>query len=56
MTRSEIARMQQKAERFNAGVKSYNALIAEAKAMGIKGVRTGMKRKTIEQKIREHKK
>ena len=42
-------------EKFAAGQKSYNELIQQAKNMGIKGVRVGMKRKTIEEKIRKHK-
>lgn len=54
-TRAETARMQARQERFNAGVQSYNQLLQQAKEMGIKGVRVGMKRKTLEQKIREHK-
>lgn len=46
---SELARQ----SRFESGQKSYNALIAQAKAAGVKGVRVGMKRKTIEKKMRE---
>lgn len=42
-------------ENFATGQKSYNALLEEAKSLGIKGVRKGMKRKTIEEKIRKHK-
>lgn len=38
-----------------AAKKAYNDLLDRAKAMGVKGVRKGMKRKTIEEKIRNHK-
>lgn len=55
MTKKEEERARERARRFQAGVDSYNALIAEAKALGVKGVRVGMKRKTIERKIREKK-
>lgn len=55
-TRTEKAREQARKERFNAGAQSYNQLVQQAKAMGIKGIRVGMKRKTIEKKIREYKK
>lgn len=53
-TAKEIAQSAQRAARFQTGVKSYNDLIAKAKSMGIKGVRSGMKRSTIEKKIREN--
>lgn len=55
-TRAEAARAKQRQDRFNAGVQSYNQLVQQAKQMGIKGIRVGMKRKTIEQEIRDHKK
>lgn len=55
-TRMEAARAKEAQDRFNAGVQSYNQLVRQAKQMGIKGIRVGMKRKTIEQKIRDHKK
>lgn len=49
---------EQTARRQNAiakGAESYNALLAEAKSLGIKGIRKGMKRKTIQAKIDEYK-
>lgn len=42
-----------RAARFEAGKSNYNALIAKAKAAGVKGVRVGMRTSTIEQKMRE---
>lgn len=54
-TRNELEKAQHRQERFNAGAKAYNDLVAEAKALGIKGIRAGMRRKTIEDKIRKHK-
>lgn len=56
MTQKEKEYAQERTNRFAAGQKSYNELIAKAKDMGIKGIRVGMKRKTIEKKIREHQK
>lgn len=53
-TAKEIAQSAQRTAKFQAGVRSYNDLIAKAKLMGIKGVCSGMKRSTIEKKIREH--
>lgn len=46
---------EQKAYR-DASRKPYYELVQEAKKMGIKGIRVGMKRKTIEEKIKKHKK
>jgi len=40
-----------KAERFEAGCKNYDRLIQLAKDNGIKGVRVGLRRATIEQKL-----
>ena len=54
LTEREKAYAKKNADNFKAGVKSYNDLLSKAKDMGIKGVRKGMKRKTLEQKIREH--
>lgn len=51
----EIESASRRAKAFEAGKQSYNALIAEAKALGIKGIRVGMKRSTIEEKIRKKK-
>lgn len=48
-------RKAEREKRFEAGKQNYNALIAEAKALGIKGVRVGLKKKTLEKKIREAK-
>lgn len=56
MTQKEKEYASKRQERFSAGQKSYNELVQQAKDMGIKGVRVGMKRKTIEEKIRKHKK
>lgn len=39
---------------MDQGKQSYNELIAEAKRLGIKGIRVGLKRKTIEDKIRNY--
>lgn len=44
-----------KEERFNAGKEKYAKLLAEAKAIGVKGVRVGMRAKTIIEKIAAHK-
>ena len=38
-------------ERWEAACKAYNDLIAYAKAHGVRGVREGLRRETIEQKI-----
>ena len=38
-------------ERWEAACKAYNDLIAYAKAHGVSGVREGLRRETIEQKI-----
>lgn len=40
-------------ERFNAGCKRYEELVAFAKSHGIKGVRTGMRAATIRAKLAE---
>lgn len=55
MTQREKEYAAKRQEKFAAGQKSYNALLEEAKSLGIKGVRKGMKRKTLEEKIRKHK-
>ena len=51
----EEYRAEQDAEqkRFEDGCKAYDQLIAFAKDNGVKGVRSGMRRSTIEQKMRE---
>ena len=54
MTTKEVARFADRQARFAAGKKSYNELVSKAKSLGIKGVRVGMRRATIERKIREH--
>lgn len=53
MTQREKEYAQNRQKRFEAGAKSYNDLLAKAKSMGIKGVRKGMKRSTIQRKIEE---
>lgn len=53
MTEREKRFQKQRERRFEAGKKSYNQLVEQAKSMGIKGVRVGMKRSTIERKIKE---
>lgn len=35
--------------------KSYTDLVKEAKELGIKGIRVGLRRKTLEEKIKKHK-
>lgn len=55
MTEKEKKLQKQREKRFEAGKKSYNQLIEQAKSMGIKGVRVGMRRSTIERKIKEAK-
>lgn len=55
-TEREIANAKNRAARISAGVSSYNSLIEHAKELGIKGIRKGMKRSTIEEKIKRHKK
>lgn len=54
-TAKEKAAAAQRQKAMANGAQSYNALIAEAKALGIKGVRKGMKRKTIQAKIDKYK-
>ena len=51
-TAKEKSDAQARQAAFDAGKASYNALIEYAKAQGIKGVRVGMKRATIEKKIK----
>lgn len=58
MVDDAIANEQRKAEwearrqeRFEAACKAYADLIAYAKANGVRGVREGLRRETIEQKI-----
>ena len=51
-TTNEIQAEKKRKKAFEAGQKSYNDLVEQAKKMGVKGVRVGMKRKTIESKIR----
>ena len=41
--------------KFEAGVKRHNELIAEAKKLGIKGIRQTMKNATLEKKIEQEK-
>lgn len=48
--------IEEKIKRLKASEESYKALVDEAKSMGIKGVRIGWKRKTIEKRIAEQKK
>lgn len=55
MTEQEKKFQKQRERRFEAGKKSYNQLVDQAKSMGIKGVRVGMRRSTIERKIKEAK-
>ena len=50
-TAKEKAYAKENAKKFEAGKKSYNDLIAKAKAHGVK-VRVGMKRSTIEAKLK----
>lgn len=52
-TAKEIEREQKRQNAFNAGKQSYQELVQRAKDMGIKGVRVGMRRKTIEEKIKK---
>ena len=52
-TMKEEKFFQERKRRFEAGKKSYEQLIQNAKSIGVKGVRIGMKRKTIERKIAE---
>ena len=54
-TAKEKAAAAQRQKAMASGTQSYNALIAEAKALGIKGVRKGLKRKTIQAKIDKYK-
>lgn len=51
-TAKEKNNAQAKQAAFDAGKASYNALVAYAKAQGIKGVYVGLKRSTIEKKIK----
>lgn len=54
MTEEEFLEEEKKAcERFEAGCDRYNKLIEFAKANGVKGIRKGLKRTTIERKIKE---
>lgn len=53
MTKKEKKFKKQRERRFEAGKKSYNELINKAKSMGIKGIRVGLRRSTIEKKIKE---
>ncbi|EOT29502.1 hypothetical protein C805_00086 [Eubacterium sp. 14-2] len=53
MTQREKEYAQNRQKRFESGAKSYNDLLSKAKSMGIKGVRKGMKRSTIQRKIDE---
>lgn len=43
-----------KEQAFEAGESRYNDLLEQAKAAGVKGVRSMMKTETIKQKMREH--
>lgn len=54
-TSKEIEYDKKRQAKYNAGVKSYNDLVSEAKALGIKGARVGLKRSTLLQKINEAK-
>lgn len=54
MTEEEYQAEQAAAEkRFEDGCKAYDQLLAFAKEHGVKGVRSGMRKSTIEQKMRE---
>ena len=54
MTEAEYqAELKAEQQRFEDGCKAYEKLIAFAKENGVKGVRSGMRKSTIEQKIRE---
>lgn len=50
-TAKELAIAAEKEQKFEAGKKAYNDLIEKAKAAGIKGIRVGMRRATIEAKL-----
>lgn len=54
MTEDEYrAELEAAEKRFEDGCKAYDQLIAFAKANGVKGIRSGMRKATIEQKMRE---
>lgn len=53
MTKREREYAENQIKRFESGRKSYEELVAKAKSMGIKGVRVGMRRTTIQKKIDE---
>lgn len=54
MTEAEYqAELEADHKRFEDGCKAYDQLIAFAKANGVKGIRSGMRKSTIEQKMRE---
>ena len=54
MTEAEYkAELEEAESRFLAGCEAYDNLLAFAKQHGVKGVRSGMRKSTIEQKIRE---
>jgi len=54
MTAEEYeAECQARAQKFQTAADRYEALVAAAKAAGVKGVRKGMKRDTIIQKMAE---
>ena len=50
-TAKELEQEAAQEARFEAGCKAYEELLARAKALGIKGVRVGMRKATIEAKI-----
>ena len=50
-TAKELEQEAAQEARFEAGCKAYEELLAKAKALGIKGVRVGMRKATIEAKI-----
>lgn len=50
-TAKELERANAREQKFEAGKKAYEELIAKAKAAGVKGIRVGMRRATIEAKL-----
>ena len=53
-TKSQVrAEEKQAQKRFESGAKRYNAMVEFAKTNGVKGVRVGLKKETILEKIRK---
>lgn len=55
MTKKEVENAKKRGAAFKSGQNSYNELVAEAKRLGVKGARVGMKRTTLQKKIAEAK-